>query len=206
MSRTATAGTWTGIVAQRLARLPRLRTGIPVPFIAEWTTWRNTRTWDDTWGWVLDCACIPGQGEPLLTEICHSRQRDVMTRRACQMCGHPIGGEPFCFLSPAWNIARDQTKDPPFHRHCGRYAFSVCPGMLRFRRTGGNRYGEPVCVAECDDYTLDGYLDTGETLPAAAAPLTFAARDTVRNLIATLPAARTIYSLDDWLTGGTDAN
>lgn len=206
MSAPVLARTETPLLTERFADLHRLRTGIAVPYVVQWTAWRNERVRDPEWGWVKTCACIPGLGEPLLTEICHTRQRDVMARRACQMCGHPITGEPFCFLNPGLDPAQNQTNQPPFHRACGQWAFAVCPGMLRISRDGGLKRGKPVQIAECSDYTVDGCLDTGAVLPAAQAPLTFADRDTVRNLVATLPATKTLHLLNDWLAGGLHAN
>lgn len=186
------------VLMGRLAALPRLRGGTPVPYIVEWTSWRKNRVQDPAWGWVDNCECIPGLGNPLLTEVCEQRQREVMTRRACQMCGQPIEDEPFCFLHSA---AGGYVHEPPFHAACGRWAFTVCPGMLRITRDGGQKYGKPVLVAECDTYTLAGYLGNGEMLLAADAPLTLADRRAVRNLYAEIPVTAPAYPLCDWIAG-----
>ncbi|MBO0820048.1 MAG: hypothetical protein J2P26_04275 [Nocardiopsaceae bacterium] len=126
-------------------------TGRPVPWIAEWSSGDLAITSDPERGLVADCACVIGDGEPTLGELCDKRQKLSMRRLICQVCGTRIPeGAPAHWFGHAEIAAY---REPPACLPCAIYGARVCPELLA-RRKGGEQlavhvsYGRPRLLEE----------------------------------------------------------
>lgn len=176
--------------AARFAGLARYQ-GRPVPAITLWSG-RTVPVHRPGEGWVWDCECVPGRGTPQLGSVCPARQRQLMTGRRCQMCGHPVTGEPYWITGTehgAW------LRDPPFHASCGRYALAACPGLQLPLRDPSTS----LRIIGCDDYDIafttedgDDYYTAGEAAAASGK------RNLVKWAWARPSAGRVVYRLAEW--------
>lgn len=187
------------LTAARLAAMPR-HDGRPVPAVVPWGSCRTVPTPDPAWGWLDNCECVTGRCTPRFGELCPARQRQVMFGRACQVCGQPAAaGETIWFLTTA-KIAR--CKEAGFHAGCGRFAFSVCPGLIGYRRDPGTE----ILIAGCASYqTAVSLRGGGALLPQDEARETATQDHGVQWAWAVLDNP-VIYPIGDWLTREDQAN
>lgn len=138
---------------QRIRNLPRdPATGYPIPYVARWSGASYTmppHRDDPTYGKVRGCDCQPGQGIPLLSELCNDRHRKAVHERLCQVCGCPFdAGEPYVFIGAA---GARLYRDPPSHPGCSRFALRACPGL--------DRHMGEIEVVTCARYTVRMQLE-----------------------------------------------
>lgn len=123
-------------VPKRIDRLPKDRTGRPVPFVAPWDEKgveheQVIRT--KKYGLLLNCTCVIGQGKPILGVLCPDRQRKAMIQNLCQICGEKIEGQRRIFVGDyrGEGAEADKFQEPPMHEECARYSLLACPALQR---------------------------------------------------------------------------
>jgi hypothetical protein len=94
----------------RIARLPRTKHGLPVPYIAE--------THEDG-------SPNLGMVESAISGICHDES-------LCSICGEKLALAERTFITgPSCVFGSDYgCNDPPMHEECARYALRVCPHLV----------------------------------------------------------------------------
>jgi hypothetical protein len=175
--------------------------GAMVPYIGSWTeeqrcalqlAWRGNRS-DRLWIgyvdetpfdrdergvlWQRHTARI-GKGRPLFAVVHPLRQRRVMSRLLCQVCGqaadHTERGS--LWLLPAQEtVSFDgenglMTRHPPLCLPCARMSVQVCPGMksgYMALRAHSTVYGVVGTIPAGETGTVDGkdVEHTGDTVP-----------------------------------------
>ena len=90
----------------RLARRPRTKHGLPVPYIADQHE----------------------DGSPNLGKVVPSISGDCHRQRLCSLCGEKLAPAERTFITgPGANY---QCADPPMHEDCAHYALRVCPHLV----------------------------------------------------------------------------
>jgi hypothetical protein len=94
----------------RIARLPRTKHGLPVPYIAE--------THEDG-------SPNLGMVESAISGICHEEN-------LCSICGERLAPAERTFITgPSCVFGSDYgCSDPPMHEECARYSLRVCPHLV----------------------------------------------------------------------------
>jgi hypothetical protein len=156
---------------------------------------------------LTDCDCVPGEGNPMLGNLCPNRQRRGMVDRLCDVCGGGFAPrESYYFMGKHSMMmehgGRGGFHECPVHRDCALYAGRVCPGLVTKAMNVG--------VFRCSDYTLipqvskvdnqgRGVHYKGLDDPAFLAAVEQRRLD--RSLITILgrPIRPTIHHLDTWI-------
>jgi hypothetical protein len=94
----------------RIARLPRTKHGLPVPYIAEQHE---------------DGSPNLGMVESVMSGHCHRES-------LCSICGERLAPAERTFITgPSCVFGSDYgCNDPPMHEECARYALRVCPHLV----------------------------------------------------------------------------
>jgi hypothetical protein len=134
----------TVLVPATMAHLPRGRGGMPVPWVAAWSSerWAAVR-WDPVVNRIaLFTGGRHGRGRPVFGVMNEPRQRAAVMRRRCGVCGGPIPLELYRFVGylPAHDRLLDATVEHRGERHrvtgeplccrpCATWAATGCPGI-----------------------------------------------------------------------------
>lgn len=87
----------------RVARLPRNKTGYPVPWFVAWI-----------------------DGEPEFRVIGEGKLDDAVRFRQCWICGQHLGANAAFVIGPMCAL-NHVSAEPPSHRDCAIYAATACP-------------------------------------------------------------------------------
>lgn len=141
------------MIPAHLSHLPADRRGLPVPFIAAWSSehWDVARFDPIVNKWALFTAGRYGRGKPCFDVMNEPRQREVVMRGLCQVCNvrlerdpltsRPVGVLPASVLNEGSQHdaeGRVVTAEPLLCRACGEYVVEHCcvlnkrgdPGLL----------------------------------------------------------------------------
>lgn len=158
-------------IPAHLRHLPVQR-GLPVPWVAIWSSETNPGDVDVTWNHRLGQPVVTGPVElrfglywvngPLTPSregtvefgaTSSSRQRDCMLRPRCQVCGERIRRKPFWIIPADGGWVEEvtarrprtmETKQPPVCGACYETAPLWCPHLRHAPWVGLRAYGRPV--------------------------------------------------------------
>lgn len=151
-----------------IAKLPRTDKGLPVPWVASWTSETTEHVEvDPLANHQLAIFTIGGvgQGEPILGEMNPVRQRQSAALRLCQVCGVEIarsGG--YIVTWPGQEVDTGRARlplilEPWCCGSCLTFALKVCPGIARIARRDDIRIVHPqtweLVAAVVDPIALD---------------------------------------------------
>lgn len=160
--------------------------GYPVPIVNCWTEEA------EDWRWYMDVDrnlppdCVsrygiftqgePGVGDALLAKQCPQRQRKIMIRGLCQVCGVELKNRRYLAISTRSTVhpievdeisgPKPATAEPPLCKRCAAFAVKVCPGLIRRRRE------DDLIVGRLHDFrlvTVSGYMEGPEEQAQIAA-------------------------------------
>lgn len=125
--------------------LRRDRRGYPIPFVAGWTSERETpgppfvqrvlRVGDLEWeGNVVVELDTVGKGQPQLGRIEAGRQLLAHERSLCNVCGKLVGRRLTFVGGRAAEPEGQCYTEAPLHRACARWSLQVCPSLLSARQ------------------------------------------------------------------------
>ena len=165
---------------ESMARLPRGRQGLPVPYVAAWSSerWAAIRH-DPLVGRVaVFTGGRHGRGRPVFGAMNEARQRRAVIERRCGVCEALYEGagwlpaHPALIAGTAPLAGREAgvTTEPPVCEPCARWSAAGCPGIAS-RCTGLLRLGVTVPVLQLvdpsrgpmeHDARFDGHDDPAE--------------------------------------------
>jgi hypothetical protein len=123
-----------------IRRLKRGPNGMPVPWIAAWSSERENRiTRCPMVGMAVFTKGRQGEGRPVFGEMHPARQRQAVIRGLCQTCGERLPDRGPLLLAVVDAHVRDVTGqggrvlviEPFACRDCLSYSVKVCPGLVR---------------------------------------------------------------------------
>lgn len=128
--------------------LPRLQSGLVVPYIAAWTSERGKAKIEPErrlgGQLALTTGGKLGDGEAMLGIMNWQREREVALERRCQVCRRLLGKRIFfTIVSAQMRMGHVMLVEPPTCKPCMEYAAARCPGIRRAKAQ----------VWRCTDYT-----------------------------------------------------
>lgn len=122
----------------RIAALPRTKSGLPVPYVAQWEGEERLRVAFDPHVRAEALFSSPRRdgGDATLGLMEVSRQREVVSRGLCQVCRARLDPRDR-FVAGLFEPTRDRgqlIREPWCCTACLAFALRVCPGLLRARR------------------------------------------------------------------------
>lgn len=133
-------------VPRRIALLPTTRTGLPVPYVARWSSEQEETLAPEPRAEGLLALFSKGgigQGEPVLGEMDTARQRECMYDLRCQVCHRQLSMQ-HAYLA-SWRSQEVRIgiggprlpliMEPWACFPCLSFALRACPGIAGIRRT-----------------------------------------------------------------------
>lgn len=172
-----------GQAAARIVRVPSHLShlkrwhGYPVPIVNCWGEEADDSRWymdvdrnlpaDSVSRYGIFSQGEPGTGDAFLAKQNPQRQRRIMVRGLCQVCGDELKSKRYIALSAKSTMQSIDVGDgpvvglaePPLCLRCVRFAVDVCPGLIRRRRD------EDLVIARLHEWTLvsaHGYYEGPE--------------------------------------------
>lgn len=117
---------------------------VPVPYTASWSA--EEHVFLDFCPYARATAICqrvaPGEGKPLFGKPHMNRQREVIARELCDLCGKPLKNRTKVSLSHARSRLNGATPldilqvEPLLHRECAAISVRHCPSLKRDIRAG----------------------------------------------------------------------
>jgi hypothetical protein len=129
-------------VPNSMAKRPLTKHGLPIPFVAAWSSERWASARIDPLAlnkWAIFGAGRQGRGRPLLGVMNEERQRRVSMLNLCQICAEPYGNDGWIALVAPREVntqtgeKRITTFEPPACGDCMEWAVAHCPGLKKDR-------------------------------------------------------------------------
>lgn len=160
--------------------LPRTKRGVPVPYVAHWTSEEGKARLEPFASEGFTGPCIThddlrGQGEPVLGRMSYRRQREVVLAKRCQVCRRKLRMKAYVLLNrprvsdPGQFFNSFLIDEPPCCRSCMSWCLTNCPGIAR------GLGSQTATIARVRTWTVVGVTvrPVGDQyLDAAFAPLT----------------------------------